>query len=144
MDNIKRNPNRSRDINVTQYQNYKPEYKKLNLKPINAQIHTQSIQDPVQQELDFPEQEEVQQEEHEQYVEQEHNEYVNDEYFELPINQCMLTIYGEVVKIGSLDAIKREISVILNGQHPKYDQAIELNDLIVVKRLNIRYGVMVE
>jgi len=56
----------------------------------------------------------------------------------------MLIVYGSVIRIGSIESIKREVSSILNGTHPEIESNIELNDLVVVKRLNLRYGLMVD
>ena len=144
-DNIIKNSNR----NTKKHEriNYVPEYKKLGLNP-NAPIArtNKRINERVEQlntEDEVNEYEEIQDEEFIEDFNNENNTFVNDTY-ELQINECMLIVYGSVIRIGSIESIKREVSSILNGTHPEIESNIELNDLVVVKRLNLRYGLMVD
>lgn len=60
-------------------------------------------------------------------------------------NECVLIIAGSIIKIGSLEIVQEEVRKLVFGEHElNKENNINLDDIIVLKRIKIKIGVFLD
>jgi hypothetical protein len=63
----------------------------------------------------------------------------------LQTNEYLIAIDGQIISTGSLEAVQDEIRQLVFGEHPlSIEAAVDVNDIIVLKRVNIKMGVFLD
>jgi hypothetical protein len=76
----------------------------------------------------------------EEYIMVEDASQLNVEY-----NEYVLMVNGEIISTGALDPIQEEVRALVFGEHPlTQNQAVDPDNIVVLKRIKIKVGVFLE
>lgn len=146
---------------------YVPAYKKLKLKPIALDFDKDSsdqqqmippveIETVKEQNIDLDSVEplytieDVTVPEEEKIID--NNDYVNfpsepissfsaQESIKEDLNDHILMVNDKILLVSTKNDIQHEVEMLLYGEHPAFDSAVNLSDISVLKKVNIRYGI---
>jgi hypothetical protein len=69
----------------------------------------------------------------------------DNQSFQIENNQYVLLVFGNILKIGTLEEVQSEVQKLIFGEHDlNLENSITTDDIIVLKRVNIKVGVFIE
>ncbi len=159
-----KNPNRSKNNKAI---SYVPNYIKLNKEPFIMKSET-SFPDSSSEEVSSVDGVDIDINGNEIYTSNteviDNNEFVNLDpindpvinkevrYSEAPpekegiidIGQYILIVKEQIITKGALNIIEDNVKSILYGEHPAFSSPIDISDVVILKRIGIKFGVFLE
>jgi hypothetical protein len=69
----------------------------------------------------------------------------DNQSFQIENNQYVLLVFGNILKVGTLEEVQSEVQKLIFGEHDlDLENSITTDDIIVLKRVNIKVGVFIE
>lgn len=135
-----RNPERQKP---EEYKPYVPQYKEMNIAPINSSLSTTFVA-PTVIKKDFPKPKVIIDDLEDEIKEEQPNNLLEN-LLNLEGDKYLLIVSGVSISSGSLPEIQDEANKLVFGEHPDFlDQDIDSDDIVIFKKIKLKVGVFLE